>query len=107
MITFHIKQGDTLPSLEATLVGPDGEPINLQGTSVTFCMGRSVRGPCEVVDAAQGRVRYVWQPGDTDEPGTWSAEFVVTNMAGETQRVPNNGYLIINIARAVCGRCEA
>lgn len=106
-MTFTIKQGDTAPALEATLIDPNGQPINLAGMSVTFCMGRHVRAPAEVVDAAEGRVRYEWQEGDTDRPGKWNAEFIVTTIAGESQRVPNAGYITVHITRAICGRdCE-
>ena len=105
-MTYPIKQGSLSPPLEAQLTA-DGQPINLNGVTVEFCMGAHVRGPMEIVDAAEGRVRYHWQLGDTDRPGVWNAEFVVTTITGEPQRVPNSGYVTIEVERAVCGRdCE-
>ena len=101
MITFHIKQGDTLPVLEAQLFASDGVPLNLQGVQVRFRMGRYVDAPAEIVDGSEGRVRYRWRPGDTDVPGAHKAEFVVTTLGGDVQTVPNSGYLTIVIERAV------
>lgn len=96
---FYIKQGDTLPFLEAQLFGPDGNPISLQGLEVGFRMGRHIDAPAEVVDAAQGRVRYRWQPGDTDIPGAHKAEFVFRTLGGDQQTVPNSGYIMVVIEK--------
>lgn len=104
MVDFEIKQGDTQPPLEADLQDGDGNPINLQGASVTLCLGRHLRAPVDIIDAAEGRVRYEWQPGDTDYPGEWNAEFVVTFAGGEAQRVPSDGFIRVRIGRSVCGR---
>lgn len=111
---FYIKQGDTLPVLEAVLYGPpdpsdsefpDGRPINLVGvTSVEFCMEGCILGSCELVDPHNGRVRYVWKPGDTKRPGVFKGEFVVKTTLG-TRRVPNHGYLTIHISRSACAKC--
>lgn len=106
MNEIEIKQGNMVPAFEAQLFGPPpgNEPINLQGAMVEFCFGRGHGGPCEIVDAANGRVRYEWQEGDTDDPGMWNGEFVVTFVSGHTQRVPSGGYVAVRITRAVCGR---
>src|SRR5690606_32208951 len=61
---FHLKQGDTLPVLEAQLFASDGVPLNLQGMQVRFRMGCHVDAPAEIVDGSEGRVRYRWRPGD-------------------------------------------
>ena len=98
---FYLKQGDTLPVLEAQLVASDGHPINLQGMQVRFRMGRHVDAPAEIVDGSEGRVRYRWRPGDTDMPGAHKAEFVVTTLGGDVQTVPNSGYVMVMIERAV------
>lgn len=106
MPDFYIKQGDTEPALEAQLMGPDGNPINLQGATVSLCMGRHIQAPTEIINAAEGRVRYAWQPGDTDLPGTWNAEFLVRFASGIEQRVPNEGHIVVRVSRSVCGRDE-
>src|SRR5690625_3541442 len=108
MNEVEIKQGNTVPAFEAQLFGPppDKAPINLQGATVEFRFGRGQGGPCQIVDAANGRVRYEWQEGDTNDPGAWNGEFVVTFISGHVQRVPSGGYVAVRITRAVCGRDE-
>jgi len=44
-----------------------------------------------------GRVRYAWQTGDTDTPGTFQGEFEVTYSTGEIETFPNDGFLAIEI----------
>lgn len=102
-MTFYIKQGDTLPSLRAQLLGPDNQPINLSGATVEFRVSGRVAATAVVEDDEQGRVRYDWRPGDTDKPGAHNAEFIVTFMGGATQRVPNDGYLTVHILKAIGG----
>lgn len=107
MNAIEIKQGSTIPGFEAVLRDADGQPINLFNATVEFCFGRGRGGPCQIVDAASGRVRYEWQDGDTDDPGTWNGEFVVTMISGRVQRVPSGGYVPVRVTRAVCGRDES
>jgi len=99
--TFYLKQGDTLPIIEAQLFGSDNAPMNLQGAQVRFRMGDIVDAPAEITNAVEGRVRYAWQPGDTDAPGTHKTEWHVTLISGESQTVPNDGYLQVVISRKV------
>lgn len=101
---FTIKQGDTLPPLRAQLLGPDGQPIDLTMARVEFRISGVLSAPAVVEAPLEGRVWYDWQPGDTDHPpGTYPAEFVVTFLGGATQRVPNDGYLRIQIQRSIGG----
>lgn len=102
-MTFVIKQGDTLPALRAQLLGPDDQPIDLSVATVEFRMGNHVSAAAVIEDPTQGRVRYDWRPGDTNVPGTHYAEFVVTFLGGATQRVPNDGYVLVQITRSVGG----
>lgn len=102
-VTLAFKQFDTMRVIEAQFFA-DNQPANLNGASVLFCMGRTVSAPMEAVDPGVGRFRYTLQPGDTDLPGTWRGEFIVTTITGETQRVPSDGYLTMQITRAVCRR---
>lgn len=108
MDTFYIKQGDTLPAIEAILTGPpdpldpehpDGRPIDLEHAQVRFQMGRYVDAPAEIVDSKKGHVRYSWMPGDTDVPGAHKAEFVVELPTGGRQTVPNSGYIMVVIEK--------
>jgi hypothetical protein len=38
-----------------------------------------------VIDEDAGRVKYVWQTGDTDTAGTFQGEFEVTYSSGEIE----------------------
>lgn len=102
MSVIEIKQGSTIPGFEAVFVDSGGQPINLSNATVEFVFGRCRGGPCQIVDAAGGRVRYEWQEGDTDDPGTWRGEFIVTMVPGRVQRVPSGGYVSVRITRALC-----
>lgn len=77
---FSIKQGDTQPSIEATLLS-DGDPVNLEQAAVLFDMDHTsedvrITGLCTVQDV-DGEVAYIWKDGDTDIEGTYEAEFLI------------------------------
>lgn len=101
-MTFTIKQSDTSPSLQATLKDASGVSINLNGCTVKFHM-KSLAGAVvvnqtmTVVNASGGIVRYDWQPNDTDEAGTFYAEFEVTYSDLTVETFPNNGNIAIMI----------
>lgn len=79
---FFIKEGDTMPAIEARLLS-DGEPVDLTDAYVVFNMEHisqdtQVQGQCTVEDDPEGgNVAYIWKNGDTDESGTYEAEFLV------------------------------
>ena len=56
-----------------------------------------VNGSATVLDDDAGRVRYAWQTGDTDTPGTFQVEFEVEYSTGEIETFPNDGFLAIEI----------
>lgn len=94
-MAFTIKQSDTSPSIQATLQDSDGNAVNINGASVRFHM-KAVGGavvidqPMTIVNAAGGIVRYDWQTGDTDTPGTYYVEFEVTYSDNTIETFPNN-----------------
>ena len=90
--TFYIVQGDTKPALTTTLEH-DGIPQDLTGSTVEFHMSNIVVAEATVTDASAGQVMYQWQPGDTDIPGLYIAEFEVTYPDGTTETFPNIGAL--------------
>ena len=74
-----IKQGDTRTALRATLMGADNSPVDLTGASVRFVMGERRYSPiisreAVIVDAVGGQV-FTFEPGDTDKPSSYQAEF--------------------------------
>jgi hypothetical protein len=94
-MAFTIKQSDTSPSLQATLQDADGNTINISYSTVRFHM-KQVGGsvvidqPMTIVDEENGVVRYDWQSGDTDTPGTYYVEFEVTYQDLSVETFPNN-----------------
>lgn len=100
MADIIMKKGDSLPSIQATLIMPDGADLSL-ATSVTFQFepiggGSVVSGLCVVVDALNRKVRYDWGGSDTVNAGDFRAEFLV-NFSGRQERFPNDGYLSLKI----------
>jgi hypothetical protein len=101
MVDIYIKQGDTAPIVEAVLLDANQLPVDLSGATVVFRMASRpgvapiVDETATIVDAGAGRVSYAWAAGDTDEPGTYLAEFVVTS--SEQQTFPNMRYLVVEI----------
>jgi hypothetical protein len=106
---FVVKEGDRLPSLEATLQDEDGMAVDLTtASSVSFSMRDMFTGTiiinlgsAVIVTAASGAVRYDWGTSDTTTIGTYEAEFKVTWNSGKVSRYPANGYLTIQIMDAI------
>lgn len=103
MADFHLKQGDTLPALQATLKDADDAAVNLTGAAVRFHLRRpgadtlTVDAAAEIVTAASGIVNYVWADGDTDDTGVFDAEFEVTFDDDTVLTFPNSEHLSVMI----------
>lgn len=100
---FTIKQGDTLPILEAQLIDCAGNPINLELCGVHFHMSRHgtniINRSAAITDIENGRVKIEWQEGETSTVGTYQCEFEVNMPDGKIITVPNNGYFLIEIIK--------
>jgi hypothetical protein len=104
---FSIKQGDTLPTLTATLVGADGvTPQVLTGATVRLSLRAKDqtlvlnRVPCTIVNAAAGQVSYAWQPTDTAVARTLTGEFEVTFADASILTFPNDtGFMVAVVAQ--------
>lgn len=107
-MAWQIKNGDTAPAYVVDLQDDSDTtptPINLTpATSVTFKMRLTgttgtpaINQPMTITTPTTGRCTYQWDPGDTDEPGTYDVEFEILWNDGTTETVPNNGYLTITI----------
>lgn len=97
-----LKRGDTRTAIRATLLEPSGSPVDLAGASVRFIMSdfrgnQRIDRMAEIVDASQGKVWFVFEPGETEEAGTYRSEFEVTFSDGRKETYPNSGYLTIEI----------
>jgi hypothetical protein len=104
MADFSLKVGDTLPRIRVTLSDVDGTPVSLAFCTVKFRMKTSsnvikVFADATIVDGPNGVVEYAWQTADTDTPGDFYAEWVLTftSSPAGVQTVPNNTELLIQI----------
>ena len=52
-----------------------------------------------ITDAVNGEVRYAWQSGDTpiENAGVYRAEIKIIDLAGDSETVPNDGFVTIEI----------
>lgn len=102
---FSLKRGDTVPPLQAQLIGVDGKPVPLAvGDAVKFVMKPLLAGSpgaisrtATVVDLPTGVVEYQWVDGDTDFEGVYGAEFRVTFLDGTVESFPNNEYIDVRV----------
>lgn len=101
-MNFTIKRNDTRSGLKATLLDANGAAVNLTGAKVKFIMAKldrtaKVNRTAEILNAAAGQVRHVFQVGDTDTPGMFAGEFEVTYPDGGVESFPNTDYIRILI----------
>ncbi len=102
--TFHIKRGDTAPSIRFAL---DPVTTDLTGAVVRFQMRQ--RGGTLMIDAdaivvlptGAPTVQYDWLADDTAQTGNYEAEFRVTYADGAVETFPNTGFLTVRIAEDV------
>ena len=103
MRSFHIKQGDTSPSLVYAL---SPTSVVLSGATVVFNMRNRSTGVVAVSRAAAvivtatgtPTVRYDWAAGDTATAGTYDGEFEVTYSDLSVETFPNASNITIVIA---------
>lgn len=100
---FQIKRGDTSPSLRFSLIPDD---ITLAGASVQFQM-RQIRGatvidvPAQIITTLPPVVQHNWTAGQTDDAGSYQAEFRVTYADGAVETFPNCGFIVVNVCEDV------
>lgn len=103
---FTITQDDTSPALSSTLTD-GGQPVDITGyNEVEFHMenkyqeiviNEDTTGRVSVVDAASGRVSYTFGAEDTENVGTYWAEWQVTYDSGNVETFPSGEKLKIEI----------
>lgn len=96
-MVFKITQGDTSPSLVTTLWG-GSDSIDLSNVKeVKFIMenryekvviDQGLQENVNLVDASDGTVEYVFGDGQTDDVGSYSAEFEVEFNNGSVETFP-------------------
>lgn len=100
MATVTIKRNDTKDNIKATLSNESGA-VDLTGATVRFLMSKKgvvkVDRQVQIQDAVNGIVWMVFDQGDTDEAGSFQAEFEVTFSDARIETFPNDGFFLINI----------
>jgi hypothetical protein len=106
---FTLKQHDTRPKIQVALAIGGAEADLTTATSVTFIMAPAAGGAATVdaaatiLDAATGSVSYDWAAGDTDDVGSFDAEFEVVWSDGTKQTFPTATYISIEIVADLDG----
>ncbi|MFQ5524258.1 MAG: BppU family phage baseplate upper protein [Acidimicrobiia bacterium] len=109
MATETLKQDDTSPALDYTILDDSNQVVDLTGATVVFYMQDEdgvtvVNGAsATITDAANGKVEYQWQAADTDTAGIFKGEFVVTFPDGTIRTFPDPGWIMIVISGSVRG----
>lgn len=104
----YMKKNDRLPLLRVALKDSSGSALSLSGASVKFRMRKKgatdlkVDASASVIDAATGIAQYSWAAGDTDTPGKYDYEFVVT-IGGLAETTPSQGYGQLIVADVLHG----
>lgn len=105
-----MRTGDLFPNIEGICTDGAGNPIDLSdAVGVRFHMGKRGSAPkidadAQIVDAPAGKVSYSWQPGDTDEAGTFDADFEVRwpGSLNPTETFPSTrGLLQVRFTREI------
>lgn len=102
-MTFYIKQNDTSPSMLAELKDGSNAAIDLTGATVRFHMRRIgsdtivTDQPALIITASSGLVRYNWSASDTENIGSYQAEFEVTFVNSSIETFPNNRFIEVEI----------
>lgn len=98
MATFYLKEGDTSPTLEATLRNPDGTPADVSNADVTIRVAEPRGGATlftdtvDVISGSEGKVAYTFKERDVEKQGRYRLDFhtQIVNDGGESY--PNSGY---------------
>jgi hypothetical protein len=109
MADWVIKEGDTEPILYDELSYSNGEPVNLQGATVTLIMRSQtsssplkLTGTTTIVGAEEGKITYTPVPADTlGRAGSYQASWVVAFPEGNRMTFPTEGYLWISVEPAL------
>ncbi len=101
---IKIKEGDTLPILEAILRTESGI-VNLTGVVNVYLSYKKIdseniiKREAQIIDAVSGKVQYEWLEADTLTEGRYLAEFEVHFPAGKKLTFPNQGYFSFEVVK--------
>lgn len=101
------KEGDLGDELEATLRDKNGKIDLSQVNSVDFVARDTKKTKVldeqvTISDPVNGEVQYQWRQGDfIEDAGVYQAEFRINDNAGNTETVPNDGHVTIEIEEEI------
>lgn len=109
-MAFTIVQNDTAPPINSRLTD-SGEPVNLTDVSNIFFhmedrynrvqISDDLTGRVNIVDKTAGEVEYVFKSSDTEDVGTYQAEWEVLYEDGTRETFPSNGMIDIEITSGI------
>jgi hypothetical protein len=103
-----VKDGDSAPQIERTLLDGERNPVDIEGATVRFIMAPIMGGESVIddvatnaqvdtgVDGTLGNVSYGWE-SIGPAAGGYRAEFEVTFAGGAIETFPNSGYLTVAV----------
>jgi hypothetical protein len=106
---FEIKQGDTGPRIETTLLDGDGVPVDLtDAVSVRFKMVAKAHPHAVKLNrvtagfnpTTAGEVWYQWAAGNTDTPGSYTIDWQVTFPGAIIMTFPSHTFDEVKVIAA-------
>ena len=99
---FFIKRNDLSPTIRVSLKDANGAYVNLNNATVLFKMqpllgGSIISSSADIFDTSEATVEYIWQVGDTEDSGSYRAEFEVTYSDGKVESFPNSSFIRVEI----------
>lgn len=100
-----IKQGDTRHAIRALLKNVNGELVDLSAATIRFKMMNRFQTILdrEATLETDGTVQYVFEDGETDVPGIYAIEFLVTYDDGRNETFPHEGFIKLVIEQRIGG----
>jgi hypothetical protein len=102
------KQGDTAPIIKETFLNAGNENYNIEGSSVVFQMRAltsstpvKLTGTVAIISGSKGEVTYSPSAKDTEVPGSYMANWLVTFSSGARMTFPTTGYLSVEIQESI------
>lgn len=108
-MTFRITQGDTSPTILSEL-NDSGDVIDLTGADVRFIMENKYEevvidddtsGAVNIVDQTGGQVEYEFSSTDTEQVGSYRAEWEVTFPSGAVETFPTGHKIDVEIIEQI------
>lgn len=101
---FVIKRGDLEPAISATLTDVNGSPVDLTNATSPVLILKPITGGAaqrlstgtSIINVA-GRIKHVWQSGETTTVGAYFGEWEVTWPSSRPQTFPTEGTFSVVI----------